>query len=224
MRGEQQIYAQSRACIEDQIDNVLASINVDALKTGMLFSPEIIQLTVEKIQSYALKNVVVDPVMVTKVGADLLEQEALTLLKEQLIPLAAVVTPNIPEAEKLCGRTAITSVDDMKQAAAHIFALGPQYVLVKGGRLSGKRATDILYDGTTFTSFDAPRIDTTHTNGAGCTFSAAIAAELAHGKPMREAVQTAKAFITEAIRYGGAIGSDKRGPTYHAAYRKFGRK
>jgi hydroxymethylpyrimidine/phosphomethylpyrimidine kinase len=193
-----------------QIDSVLEDIVIDAAKTGMLASAAIIEVVATKVKAHAITRLVVDPVMVAKGGAPLLQPDAVKALIKHLLPLALVVTPNVPEAEVLWGQK-IMGLAEMRQAAQRIFGLGPRYVVLKGGHL-GIRAIDLLYDGSTFTMLDAERIDTPHTHGTGCVFSAAIAAELAKGSPVPEAVATAKRFITAAIRHGFRLGKGV-GPT-----------
>ncbi len=193
-----------------QIDSVLEDIAIDAAKTGMLSIAAIIEVVAEKVRTHRIERLVVDPVMVAKSGAQLLRPDAVKALIERLLPLALVVTPNIPEAEALSG-LAISGVDGMRQAARQIFGLGPRYVVVKGGHLPG-HALDLLFDGSALTELDAERIDTPHTHGTGCVFSAAIAAELAKGRPVPEAVAAAKRFVTAAIRHGFRLGKGY-GPT-----------
>ncbi len=161
-----------------------------------------------------MRNIVVDPVMVAKGGATLLQEEAINALKEKLIPLATVVTPNIPEAEMIVGFP-IHSLDDRKEAARSIVKLGARSVLMKGGHLEGDRVVDLYYDGSTLEEFVSPRIHTKHTHGTGCTLSAAITAELAKGKSVKDAVQIGKDFIHAAIEKELGIG---HGPTNHWAY------
>ncbi len=193
-----------------QIDSVLEDIAIDAAKTGMLSSAAIIEVVAAKVKAYGIERLVVDPVMVAKGGARLLQLSAVKALIEHLLPLALVLTPNVPEAEVLWGQR-IVGFDEMRQAARQIHSLGPRYVVVKGGHL-GIRAIDLLYDGSTFTMLDAERIDTPHTHGTGCVFSAAITAELAKGGPVPEAVAGAKRFITAAISHGFRLGKGV-GPT-----------
>jgi hydroxymethylpyrimidine/phosphomethylpyrimidine kinase len=213
--GVHGIYNLPLEAIEKQIDAVAQDIGVDAVKTGMLSQVPIIETVARKIKENRIPNLVVDPVMVAKGGARLLEQDSQQALIEHLLPLATVVTPNLPEAEVLTGRD-IRTVDDMKEAAKRIHSFGAKYVVVKGGHLEGD-ALDILFDGDAFTEFVAPRHKTNHTHGTGCTFSAAITAELAKGKPVQEAVRTAKDFITCAIRDTLGLGQG-HGPTNHWAY------
>jgi len=152
-------------------------------------------------------------------GSPLLKDDAIDAMKTKLIPLAKIITPNMPEAARLLGVDELQTVSDLKEAAKALHKLGPEFVLVKGGRLKGP-AIDVLFDGKQYYLFEAPRIDTIHTNGAGCTYSAAITAQLAKGNSVPEAVEVAKKFITAAIRHSFGF---KRGvgPTYHAAYGKY---
>lgn len=188
-----------------QIDVVLEDIGADAAKTGMLSSASIVETVASRFEAWGIDNLVVDPVMVAKGGETLLQQAAVEAVKRYLLPLALVVTPNVPEAEILSGMT-IDSVTGAREAARAIAALGSRYVIVKGGHLSGD-ATDIVFDGAVFTEFSARRIDTPNTHGTGCTFSAAIAALLARGLAPLEAIGEAKRWLTEAIRESYAIGA-----------------
>lgn len=207
------------ATLEAQIETVMDGIGIDAAKTGMLGSPEVIELAARKFEQYQVKNIVVDPVMVCKGVDEELHPESTVALRDILVPKATVVTPNLFEAAKLSGMAPITTVEQMKEAAQKIHALGAKYVLVKGGgKLQHEKAVDVLYDGETFEILESDRIETTFTHGAGCTYSAAITAELAKGKSVREAVHTAKAFITEAIRHSFRL-NQYVGPTNHGAYR-----
>jgi hydroxymethylpyrimidine/phosphomethylpyrimidine kinase len=197
-----------------QFDAVASDIGIDAAKTGMLASSEIMRLVAAKVRQYGIEKLVVDPVMVAKGGARLIREDAVETLIKELIPLACVVTPNIPEAEVLSGMP-IAGPEDMRTAAAIISKLGARYVVIKGGHLSGA-ATDILYDGRRYYEFSAERIATGDTHGTGCTFSAAIATGLAGGKSVHDAVDAAKKYIQEAIRYAWRIGGG-HGPTNHFA-------
>ncbi|AMA74557.1 hydroxymethylpyrimidine/phosphomethylpyrimidine kinase [Aneurinibacillus sp. XH2] len=208
--------------LEAQLETVLAGIGVDALKTGMLGSIDIIEMAASKIEKYAIKNVVVDPVMVCKGADEALHPETNECLRDVLVPKALVVTPNLFEAWQLSGVGPIKTVEQMKEAAAKIHEKGAKYVIVKGGgKLEHESAVDVLYDGKTFEILESDRIGTTYTHGAGCTYSAAITAELAKGKSPREAIEVAKAFITEAIRHSFPL-NKYVGPTNHAGYRLFG--
>ena len=187
-----------------QIDVVLEDIGADAVKTGMLSSASIVETVADRLEAWGVEHLVVDPVMVAKGGHPLLQQHAVAALKERLLPLASVVTPNIPEAEILSG-IVIGADEAAREAARAIAALGPRYVIVKGGHRAGD-ATDLVFDGSNFTEVSAVRIDTTNTHGTGCSFSAAVAALLARGLPPLEAIGNAKAWLTEAIRSSYAIG------------------
>jgi len=187
-----------------QIDAVATDIGVDAAKTGMLSSAPIIEAVADRIRAHRVLTLVVDPVMVAKSGAPLLRPEAQEALRTQLLPLALVVTPNIHESRVLTGQE-ITDLEEMKEAARRIRDLGPHFVLVKGGHLTGD-PVEVLYDGKTFTELAAPRIRTQHTHGTGCVLSAAIAAYLARGLEVREAIEHGKRFVTRAIEAGLPLG------------------
>jgi hydroxymethylpyrimidine/phosphomethylpyrimidine kinase len=187
-----------------QIDGVLEDIGADAVKTGMLSSASIVETVANRLEAWGIERLVVDPVMVAKGGHPLLQQQAIAALKLHLLPLAMVVTPNIPEAEILSGLS-IASPDAAREAARAIAALGPRYVIVKGGHLVGD-ATDLVFDGHGFTEFTAERVDTPNTHGTGCTFSAAIAALLAQGEAPLDAISAAKSWLTGAILNSYAIG------------------
>lgn len=198
--------------VEAQFDAVASDIGVDAMKTGMLFDVEIIEAVCRKVTEYSLANVVVDPVMVATSGDLLLRADAVDAIKASLLPLATVVTPNRREAEVLSGLE-IRDDDGIKEAARRIYALGPRYVLVKGGHAAGD-AVDWLYDGEEFVPYGAPRIETTNTHGTGCTLSAAIAALLALRRGVPAAVAGAKQYITAAIQYAYPLGKG-HGPVNH---------
>lgn len=199
--------------IEAQLDAVFTDFDVASVKTGMLSSSAIVQAVTEKLKAYTPPAVVVDPVMISKSKFSLLKEEAIDSLKTALIPLATVITPNIYEAELLAQRD-IQNTDDVKDAAKVIAELGCHAVLVKGGHLTGNSATDVLYCDGEWTFFQAEWVETENTHGTGCTYSAAIATQLAHGKDLRDAIQTAKAYITGAIQHALDIGHG-HGPTHH---------
>lgn len=205
-----------------QIHAVAADIGVDAVKTGMLSNAGVISRVAKEIRNLSLGNVVVDPVMVAKSGDRLLRQDAIESLKSELLPLALVATPNLEEAGVLTGMN-VGNLEEMKDAARIIREFGPRYVVVKGGHLQGT-PLDLLYDGETFTEYGNVRYDTPHTHGTGCTFGSAIAAGLARGLPVEDAVSRAKEYITGAIREGLAIGKG-HGPVhhFHELYRIAGR-
>ncbi len=198
--------------IAAQIDAIVEDIGVDAAKTGMLSSAEIIATVAERIRHWRLDRLVVDPVMVAASGDRLLREDAVQALIGDLLPLAALLTPNLPEAEVLVGRH-LTTDDEIRQAAHDILDLGPRAVIIKGGHREGD-AIDVFYDGHAFHMFSAPRIDTQNTHGTGCTLSAAITAGLARGTDLLEAVSDAKHYLTEAIRRATPLGSG-HGPVAH---------
>ncbi len=212
------VYPLSLDVLEAQIETVLAGIGVDALKTGMLASAEVIALVAKKIDQYNLKNVVIDPVLVCKGTDEVLHPETAIALAEVLAPRATVITPNLFEAKQLSGIN-IQSTEDMKKAAVAIHKLGAKNVLIKGGsKLGTVTAVDVFYDGNAFDLLEAPKIATTYTHGAGCTTAAAITAGLAKGLPVRQAVMEAKAFITAALRQSFPL-NQYVGPTWHGAHR-----
>jgi hydroxymethylpyrimidine/phosphomethylpyrimidine kinase len=200
----------SPATVAEQIRAVAGDIGVDAAKTGMLASAAIVEAVAEAAAETRLPLIVVDPVFVSKHGHPLLADDAVDALRQLLLPLATLVTPNLPEAAGLAGFE-VRTLDDMRRAGAAILALGPRAVLVKGGHLEGDRATDLFADGAGEEWIDAERIDTPHTHGTGCTLSAAIAAYLARGSSLSAAVREGKAFVTEAIRHALPLG-DGIGP------------
>jgi hydroxymethylpyrimidine/phosphomethylpyrimidine kinase len=198
--------------VAEQIDAIVEDIGVDALKTGMLSSAAIIAVVVDRLRHWSLDRLVVDPVMVSKSGDRLLRQDAVQALIHDLLPLALVLTPNLPEAEVLVGRP-LESEDEIRQAARDIVDLGPRAVLMKGGHRPGA-AVDVLFDGHAFHTFTSERIDTPNTHGTGCTLSAAIAAGLAGGMDLVNAVGSAKRYLTEAIRHAQPLGRG-HGPVAH---------
>lgn len=192
--------------VRDQLSAVLSDIPVHVIKTGMLHTPAIIEMLAEQLNGrQQLLPLVIDPVMIAKGGAPLLEREAIQVFCEQLLPLAYLLTPNVPEAERLLGRT-ISTEEDMEQAARALHAMGAANVLVKGGHLHGRLATDVLFDGRRFHHFSSERIFTSNTHGTGCSYASAIAALLAQGEPLLIAVERAKAFISSAIRQARTLG------------------
>jgi hydroxymethylpyrimidine kinase/phosphomethylpyrimidine kinase len=199
-KGVSGIYPVTPAFIGRQLDVVLKDMGVDAVKTGMLPTDEVVLMVARKIKKYKITKVVVDPVMMAKGGKILMQKKAQTALVEDLFPLAFVVTPNIPEAEILT-KMKITSLAGMKQAAVQIHAMGVKNVLIKGGHLPGNKrsgAVDILYDGNTY-EFSSPWINSRDTHGTGCTFASALAAGIARGDNLVEAAWQAKIMITAAI-------------------------
>jgi len=212
--GVHGIHEVPRDFVEAQFDAVAGDIGIDTAKIGMLSSIPIMEAVAGKVRQYGIERLVLDPVMVAKGGASLMRDDAVQTLVRELVPLALVITPNIPEAEVLAGMS-IGTIDDMHKAAGIIHEQGAANVIIKGGHASGD-ALDILFDGQEFRQYSAPRFDTKDTHGTGCTFSAAVATLLARGLSVPEAVKKAKEYITTAIRFSLRIGSG-HGPTNHAA-------
>ena len=200
------------AMVAAQIDSVIQDIGTQALKTGMLANSEIISVVAHKIREHGIARLVVDPVMIAKGGEPLLRRDAIAALRSQLIPLATVVTPNLPEAEALTGIRG-RHASALRDAAKKIIDLGAQCVVIKGGHRRGP-ATDLFYDGSRYRELRAVRVASTNTHGTGCTYSAAIVAGLAKGQTVESAVAEAKRFITQAIRKGFAVGSG-HSPVHH---------
>lgn len=198
--------------IEKQIDAVFEDIEVDAVKVGMLSTPECMRAVAGKLRQYKPEHVVIDPVMYAKNGCPLMDPSAVDALIESILPLADVLTPNIPEAERITGME-IRSVTDMETAAQKIHDMGCRTVVVKGGHAIGN-ALDVLFGGKQMRHFETQRIDTKNTHGTGCTFSSAIASQLALGMDICKAVEKAKAYVTTAITHSLAIGKGC-GPTHH---------
>jgi hydroxymethylpyrimidine/phosphomethylpyrimidine kinase len=199
--------------VHDQIVRLFEDITIAAVKIGMVPNAEVIDAVARALNSVQCPPVVLDPVMISTSGHDLLKPTARQALVTRLFPLAEVVTPNIPEAEALVGM-AITTTAHMERAAERIAQLGAAKVVVKGGHLAGDQAVDVLYDGRTIHHLSAPRRDTANTHGTGCTFSAAIAAFSARGDGFQDAVRKAKRYISGAIAHALDIGKG-RGPTHH---------
>jgi hydroxymethylpyrimidine/phosphomethylpyrimidine kinase len=198
-----------------QIDAVVEDIGVDGAKTGMLASSEVIEIVAQRIDEHQLKRLVVDPVMVAKSGDRLLREDAVESLVERLIPLAMVVTPNLPEAERLVG-FAVEDEDSMRRAAKAIVELGAGSAVIKGGHARGEESVDLLFTGKRFRRFRTKRLESRNTHGTGCTFSAAIAARLAMGCSIEKSVEDAKEYLTRALARGVDIGRG-HGPVDHFA-------
>ena len=210
--GVRSIVELDPAFVSLQIRMVAEDIGIDAVKTGMLSNAAIITQVAEDLRELGLPKLVVDPVMVAKGGDRLLRNDAVTAMIEELFPLALVVTPNLHEVSALTGLE-VSSVEGMQEAACAIKAMGPQYVVIKGGHLAGA-PLDLLFDGSQFHRYVNVRYDTPHTHGTGCTFASAIAAGLARGFAVEEAVARAKIYITGAIRQGLPLGRG-HGPVHH---------
>ena len=202
------------AFVMEQLAAVLEDIPPTAAKTGALGSAAMVEAVARAATNFAFP-LVVDPVMVSKHGLSLLPGEAAEAIRDLLLPRAALITPNVPEAEALSG-VKIATAADSRRAAERLLSLGARAVLVKGGHLEGD-AVDVLFDGSTWREFPAARLHTSHTHGTGCTYSAAITAGLAEGRPLGEAVARAKHFIHEAIRTNPGLGHGSGPVNHHAA-------
>ncbi|MCI9470746.1 MAG: bifunctional hydroxymethylpyrimidine kinase/phosphomethylpyrimidine kinase [Lachnospiraceae bacterium] len=198
--------------IRQQIDAVYEDIGTDAVKVGMLSTPQCMEAVASKLKEYKPQNVVIDPVMYAKNGCPLMQPESVETFIDQILPLAFLLTPNLPEAERICGMS-IQTEEDMRNAARRIHQMGCPKVLIKGGHLDGD-ALDILYDGTDFYGYESQRIPTKHTHGTGCTLSSAIASNLALGFPLQQAVGRAKEYVSTAIAHAPGLGKGN-GPLYH---------
>ncbi len=207
--------------IKKQIDAVFEDIKVDGVKIGMLSNPRCMAAVKEKLEEYKPEKIVIDPVMYAKGGCPLMAEDSVDFFIKEIVPLAFLLTPNIPEAEKISGME-IKNVRDMRDACAVIYEKGPKNVLIKGGHSIGD-AEDILFDGKEFSSFKTKKIDTKNTHGTGCTLSSAITANLARGKSVYDSVYDAKEYITTAILHSLEIGKG-HGPTNHfyELYKKAG--
>ncbi len=201
--------------VQAQIAAVYADIKIDAVKTGMLANASIVETTAQFLKEKEIVNLVVDPVMISKSGASLLKADAIEALKKTLLPIADLVCPNVPEAEKLTG-IEIRGEQDIETALKLLYALGPRNVLLKGGHLESPHANDYLYNGKEIRVFAAPRISTVHTHGTGCTYSAAIACFMAMQENIPSAVQLAKDYMTGAILHSENLHVGKgTGPLHH---------
>ncbi|MBO0991612.1 pyridoxine/pyridoxal/pyridoxamine kinase [Bacillus sp. SD088] len=206
--------------VEKQLNTIL-SVGIDAMKTGMLGSVEIIELGAQKLDEHALENVVIDPVMVCKGEDEVLQPENTDAMRELLVPRALIVTPNLFEAGQLAQTGPVKTIDGMKEAAVKIHELGAKNVVVKGGKaLAHDKAIDLFYDGHDFTLLESDKLETTYNHGAGCTFAAAITANLAKGKSVKDSVISAKNFVTAAIQHGWKL-NEYVGPIMHGAHFTF---
>jgi pyridoxine kinase len=213
-----EVTAIDAALVKKQLISAFAGEPMDAVKTGMLGDEANIALAAAIIQQQKIKNVVIDPVIACKGTANILQPKSVDALKQYLIPLADVVTPNLVEAGILSEMGDLHNLEEMKRAAQKIYRLGAKCVVIKGGhRLQGDKAIDLIYDGQHVTFLEGEKIETDYNHGAGCTFSAAIAAGLAKGQPMLESVQLAKEFVAAAIQEGVRI-NPYVGHVWHGAY------
>ncbi|ANU17997.1 bifunctional hydroxymethylpyrimidine kinase/phosphomethylpyrimidine kinase [Planococcus maritimus] len=217
-QGVHGIYPMDRQAVKQQLDAIGTDFDIRAVKTGMLFDAGIIEETAQGIKRYGWEQLVIDPVMIAKGGASLLQQEAVEAITSLLVPLASVITPNIPEAETLSGID-ITDEVSRRKAAEAILSLGASSVIIKGGHSTDPDVAEDFYmdQQGMIILLRSERLQTKQTHGTGCTFSAALTAELGKGKPVEEALFTAKEFIHSALAHPLGIGHG-HGPTHHAAY------
>ncbi len=202
--------------IAQQIDAVFDDIRIDAVKIGMLSRPEVIEAVAAGLIRHGVAKLVLDPVMVAKSGDRLLAPEAVATLRERLLPLATLITPNLPEAAVLLAEDPITAESEMADACRRLLALGPEWVLLKGGHLEGPESVDLLIGGEQTQRFAAPRVATANTHGTGCTLSSAIAAGLAQGLDMIEATARAKDYVTAALQAADRLDVGAgHGPVHH---------
>ncbi|MFC1880493.1 bifunctional hydroxymethylpyrimidine kinase/phosphomethylpyrimidine kinase [Thermodesulfobacteriota bacterium] len=216
-RGVTAIQALPPSFAIEQMTAVFTDIGADAVKIGMLYSAELIEAVTETLNKYRARNIVLDPVMVAQSGDKLLQDDAIEAIKDHLMPVADVVTPNLPEAEVLLGQK-IESIEDMQQAARSLAQFGGRSILIKGGHLEESKSTDLLYltEEDRFVILEAERVDSRNNHGTGCTLSSAIAAYISRGSQIEDAVRKAKTYIQSAIRAGAAykIGHG-HGPVHH---------
>ncbi len=213
------VYPVDAALVAEQLKTIFAGGPVNAMKTGMLGSVDIVRVAEQAIKNNHQSNVVIDPVMVCKGEDEVLNPESADAIRDLLLPLATVVTPNLFEAGVLSGLGKLSSIDEMKEAARKIHALGAQNVVVKGGKaLDGAKAIDVFFDGSDFTVLESDKIEPAYNHGAGCTFAAAITGGLANGLSVKDAVSKAKDFVSAAIRSGYQF-NEYVGPVFHGGYR-----
>ena len=212
-QGVSDVEVLSARIVRAQIEAVAKDFDVRAAKTGMLAVAAVVQAVADAVRALRIPNLVVDPVMLAKSGDPLLDADALDALRRALLPLATVVTPNLPEAEALAG-VSIRDEESAAEAARRIGALGPRAVIVKGGHAASAEIVDVFYDGTSVRRFPQARVPATSTHGTGCTFAAALAAHLAHGRSLVEALPLTQQYIAGAIRHAPGLGAG-HGPMDH---------
>ena len=202
--------------VAQQIDAIFADIRVDAVKIGMLGSPDVVEAVAHALKRHGAKNIVLDPVLVATSGDSLGAPGVVEAMRTHLLPLARVVTPNIPEAMRFTGLSEPQNVQDLAVLAGHFLELGAQAVLVKGGHMQGDKASDVLFEADQAEVFSQPRVETKNTHGTGCTLSSAIAAQLAKGLDLPRAVESAKAYLTPALRDSVRLDvGHGHGPVHH---------
>lgn len=214
--GVTDIFDLPLSIIYSQIDTVFNDFEISAVKTGMLSSIEIIDVVVDRMKKYDVKLLVVDPVMVAKGGSKLIQDEAIEKLKKELLPISYLITPNIEEAKVLTNTNKIETIEDMKKVCKLLKKLGPKNILLKGGHAEGQLVYDVVYDGKNFEVFTMQRIETKNTHGTGCTMASAIAANLAKGDKLFDAIWKAKAYVYNAILNGKDLNIGRgHGPLNH---------
>jgi hydroxymethylpyrimidine/phosphomethylpyrimidine kinase len=215
-RGVTGVHLVPASFVTQQIDTLFADVRIDAAKVGMLASAELVSTVAAGLRRHGVRHLVVDPVMVSKSGHHLLQPDAVEALRRELLPLAEILTPNLPEAGVLLSRAEPRSLDEMRTAARDLHKLGPHYVLLKGGHLDGADCIDILDDGTTQIELHSPRIETRNTHGTGCTLSAAITALLPQRATVADAVRDAKTWLTAALTAADQLSvGHGHGPVHH---------
>lgn len=217
-RGVSGVHVPPPEFVAAQIDAIFADVRVDAVKIGMLASGAIVEAVADRLRAHDARNIVLDPVLVATSGDSLGAPDVVDAMKRHLFPLAAVVTPNAPEAVRLCEGAPPADVAGLEALARRLQALGPRAVLVKGGHLAGEQAEDVLFDGASVRVLRAARVATRNTHGTGCTLSSAIAAHLAHGLDLAQACEAAKTYLTGALAASDAlsVGSGEgHGPVNH---------
>jgi hydroxymethylpyrimidine/phosphomethylpyrimidine kinase len=215
-RGVTAVHVPPPAFAAAEIDAIFSDIRVDAVKLGMLADAEVVAIVADRLRAHGARHIVLDPVLVATSGDSLGAPGVVEAMQTALLPLAEVITPNLPEAARLAGLPVATDIAEMRRTARRLVEAGARAALVKGGHLGGAEAIDILDDGREVLEMSAPRIATENTHGTGCTLSSAIAAYLAAGAPLAEAVRAAKAYLTEALRRSGELNvGTGHGPVQH---------
>lgn len=215
-RGVSGVHLVPPAFVQQQLATIFADVRVDAVKIGMIATADIALAVADALAAESHVPTVLDPVMIAKGGAALLRDEAIDVVRTHLLPRATLITPNLPEAARLLGVHVATTRDEMATQANALLALGPAAVLLKGGHLEGGESPDCLVTANDVRWFESPRVHTTHTHGTGCTLSAAITAELAHGASLHEATRTSKTYVTAAIAAAHQLTvGHGHGPTHH---------
>ena len=215
-RGVDCVHGVPARFVAAQIDSVFCDVRVDAVKIGMVHTADVAAAIVDRLRRYEAANVVLDPMMVAKSGDRLLDDAAIETVRDHLLPISSIVTPNLPEAGVLLGRDTPRTFDAMREAARALHQLGPAYVLLKGGHLDGTTSCDMLFDGQDVFELTANRIATKNTHGTGCTLSAAIAALLPRHRSVEDAARQAKRYVTAAVRESGQLDvGHGHGPVHH---------